>query len=141
MKNDISQRRYKMMIASLKVIPAIMAVSQFMGPLCAYLGVGFQIGTHYLGLFLAPMMYLYMSSIVFKFCWYHRIFIWYMLLSEGLTITDWYFRIPISNEAICMVQFAIAAAFVLGVVIYYIIKYVTRYKDYFIEIYRRYRRQ
>lgn len=47
----------------------------------------------------------------------------------------------ISNEAICMVQFAIAAAFVLGVVIYYIIKYVTRYKDYFIEIYRRYRRQ
>lgn len=128
-----------MMIASLKVIPAVMAVSQFMGPLCAYLGVGFQIGTHYIGLFLAPMMYLYMSSIVFKFCWYHRLFIWYMLLSEGLTITDWYFRIPISNEAICMVQFAIAAAFVLGVIIYYITKYVTRYKDYFIEIYRRYR--
>ena len=28
-----------------------------------------------------------------------------------------------------------------GYVIYYIIKYVTRYKSYFIEIYRRYRRQ
>ena len=41
MKNEISQRRYKMMIAALKIIPAIMAFSQFMGPLCAYLGVGF----------------------------------------------------------------------------------------------------
>jgi hypothetical protein len=45
-----------------------------------------------------------------------------MLLAEGLTITDWYFRIPISNEAICMVHFAIAAAFVIGVGIYYLMK-------------------
>ena len=39
MRNEI--RQHKMMIAALKIIPAIMAISYFMGPLCAYLGVGF----------------------------------------------------------------------------------------------------
>lgn len=99
-----------------------MAISYFMQPLCAYLGISFQIITHYIGLFLAPIMYLFISSIVFKFCWYHRLFIWYIMLVEGLNITDWYFVIPINDEDMCKIHFIITLLFLLGIVVYYIKK-------------------
>ena len=124
--NELSHRQHKLMIFALKIIPAFMAVSYLMNTLCAFLGVGFQIVTHYLGLFLAPMMFMYIASYVFKFCWYHRIFIHYMVIIEMLNITDWYFKIPISNDAICYLHFGITAAFILGVAIYYLIKWIKK---------------
>ena len=86
----IDKKQHKVMLFMLKIVPAFMAFSYLMNTMCAFFGVGWQIVTHYLGLFLAPMIYLYVSSKVFKFCEYHRWFIYYMIVIEFLNITDWY---------------------------------------------------
>ena len=126
MENSISHRKHKLMMITLKLIPAIMALSYFMNVYCAFVGIGLQVITHYVGLVLAPMMYLYISSYVFQFCWYHRWFIHYMLIVEMINITDWYFHIPISNQAICMVHFGITAIFLIVAIITFIYK---KYKN------------
>ena len=67
------------------------------------------------------MVFLLISSKVFKFCSYHRLFIYYVLVDELLLLTDWYFKIPISNEAICHIHFGIAIVFLslaIGIFIY-----------------------
>jgi hypothetical protein len=114
--------KHKILLLLLKIVPAFMAFSYLMNTTCAFLGVPWQIITHYLGMFLAPMLYLYISSYVFKFCEFHRWFIHYMVVIEMLNITDWYWHIPVSNDTICIIHFIITAIFLIGAVLYYFIK-------------------
>lgn len=76
----------------LKLLPAIMVVFYLLGN--AGFGVGVQVMLHYMGLVLAPLLFMYLSSHVFKFCSYHRLFIYYITIVELLNIVDWYFIIP-----------------------------------------------
>lgn len=119
----IRKDQYKTMLLCLKIIPAFMAFSYLMNTTCAFLGVPWQVLTHYLGLFVAPMFYLYISSYVFNFCGYHRWYIYYMVVIEFLNITDWYWGIPVSNDAICIIHFIITGIFLLGILIHYILKH------------------
>lgn len=128
-EQSINHRQHKVMLFLLKIIPAVMAVSYFLNVFCAFMGIGLQIASHYLGMFLAPMMYLYISSYVFKFCEYHRWFIHYLVVSEFVTLTDWYFKIPVSNEIMCMIHFGITGVFIVGVIIFNIYKYRTLIKN------------
>ena len=135
-EQNINHRQHKLMLFILKTIPAVMALSYFFNVFCAFLGVGFQIATHYVGLFLAPMMFLYISSYVFKFCEYHRWYIHYLVVAEFVTLTDWYFKIPVSNATMCYIQFGIAAVFLGGVLVMNIYKYGHIIKDRFRQIFK-----
>lgn len=110
------------MIVVLKILSAVMAFSFLMNTVCAFFLVPFQVITHYLGLVIAPLAFIYISSYVFKFCEYHRWFVHYIAITELINITDWYWKIPISNEAICIVHFVISGIFLLGILIHYIKK-------------------
>lgn len=115
--------RNKLMLFTLKILPAIMAFSYLFNVICVYFQVPFQLVTHYLGIVIAPLLFIYLASYVFKFCEYHRWYIHYIAIVELLNITDYYFHIPISNKAICIVHFAITAIFLIGALIFYIVKY------------------
>lgn len=114
---------YKLTLATLKVLPVIMAFSLLLNTICAFFSIGLQVITHYLGLVIAPLLFMYLTSYVFKFCNYHRIFIHYIAVVELLNITDWYIGIPLSNSAICIVHFIISAVFLLTAIIMYWYKY------------------
>lgn len=85
-------------------------------------GIILQIVSHYLGLVLAPMLFMYISSYVFKFCNYHRMFIHYILIMNLMNVTNWYFRIPISNELYNGIQITITIAFLLLTIGMYLYK-------------------
>ena len=124
----LNKRLYKVNLFLLKLLPVIMCV----GHLIASYGATFQITTgfgivlqivsHYLGLVLAPMVFMYISSYIFKFCNYHRMFIHYILIMNLMNVTNWYFRIPISNELYNSIQHWITIAFGLIAIGMYIKK-------------------
>lgn len=120
---------HKSMIITLKLLPMVMAFSFIMNVYCAFVGVGFQVVTHYAGLVIAPLAFMYIASYVHHFCNYHRVFIHYIAVVELLNITDWYFKIPISNEAICIVHFVITAVFLVTAFVMYIKKFGKRCKE------------
>lgn len=105
-----------------------MAFSYIVAQYAALLNIGsgptfvLQVVTHYLGLLLAPMMFMFISSKVFQFCNYHRMFIYYILVIQLMNITNWYFKIPISNFAYNVTQDIITVGFLLTALIMYIKK-------------------
>ena len=124
-----SKSMYKATLYTLKILPMVMAFSYLMITVCAHLQVPWQLPFHYLGLAVAPLVFMYLTSYVFKFCNYHRIFIHYIAFVELLNLTDWYFGIPISNSAICILHYGVTAIFIIVAYCMYIKKYNCKKHD------------
>lgn len=110
-------RQHKLMVYLLKILPVVMTVSYLLNALGALIGQQFQILTHYIGL-LSPMLFMYISSHVFKFCSFHRLFIYYIAVVELLRVIDWYFR----NPGWSIFHYIATGLLALGVIIYTIKK-------------------
>lgn len=119
MNSDILKIKelYKVDLFLLKLLPVIMACSFVIAQYAALFNIGsgptlvLQIVTHYLGLTLAPMLFMFISSKVFQFCTYHRMFIYYILTIQLMNVTNWYFKIPISNQLYNGIQDVITIVF------------------------------
>lgn len=119
---------YKVDLFLLKLLPVIMAISHLIAMYGCNIQANegivltIQIISHYLGLVLAPLMFIYISSRVFQFCNYHRMFIYYVATLDIMNVTNWYFRIPISNELYMRIQDVITIVFLSIALVMYIKK-------------------
>ena len=62
----LNKTLYKTELVFLKLLLPIMAFSYLLNSLACYFSVGVQLVTHYLGLVVAPMIFLLISSKVFS---------------------------------------------------------------------------
>lgn len=119
---------YKVDLFLLKLLPVIMAISHLIAMYGCNIQANegivltIQIVSHYLGLVLAPLLFIYISSRVFQFCNYHRMFIYYVATLDIMNVTNWYFRIPISNELYMKIQDVITIVFLSIALVMYIKK-------------------
>lgn len=116
---------YRMALQLMKWLPAVMAVSYLANSAGIY-GETMHAVVHYVGMFLAPMGMLYVASHLFRFCWYHRIFIHYLMAKELVNITDWYVGIPITDEEMAELHKWITGVFLAVAITTYIYR---RWKD------------
>ena len=56
------------------------------------------------GMSLLTWLFIYLASIVFNFCSYHRVFLWYIFIDDIFNIIDYYITIPISTDNILMLH-------------------------------------
>ena len=130
MNNDILKNKdlYKVDLFLLKLLPVIMVISHIIASYGAIFKVVsgaaiiIQIVSHYLGLVIAPIAFMYISSHVFQFCNYHRMFIHYIAVIELMNVTNWYFQLPITNELYNGIQVTITITFAILALIMYIKK-------------------
>lgn len=126
--NQLNKDLYKVDLFLLKLLPVIMVISHIIASYGAIfqvvsgVAIIIQIISHYLGLVIAPIAFMYISSHVFQFCNYHRMFIHYIAVIELMNVTNWYFRIPITNELYNGIQVTITIVFVILALIMYIKK-------------------
>lgn len=118
-----SKTLYKITLLTLKMLPMIMSFSYLIMFVLANTVEDWVIIPHILGTVIAPLTFVYLTSYVFKFCAFHRMFIHYYAFVELLNVTDYYVRIPISDEAITLLHDSVTIIFLISVVITYIIKY------------------
>ena len=118
-----SKALYKLTLDALKVLPMVMAFSYLAMFALANTIEDLVIIPHLLGTVIAPLVFLYLTSYVFKFCAFHRMFIHYYAFIDLLNVTDHYIRIPISDEAITTLHDSVTIVFLVMVVITYIIKF------------------
>lgn len=116
---------YRMALMMMRWLPAVMAVSYLANSAGIY-GETMHAVVHYVGMFLAPMGMLYVASYLFRFCWYHRIFIHYLMAKELVNITDWYVGIPITDEEMAELHKWITGVFLAVAITTYIYR---RWKD------------
>lgn len=96
---------YKAEIYLLKIIPPLLALITLLNSTLSYF---FDIDLHILsyigGISVIPMIFLYISSYVFKFCNYHRIFLHYISVTWIINIIDYYVGIPLNDLSYLTLQ-------------------------------------
>lgn len=98
-KVESSRRRlYKLEVLVLKLIPMVIAACCLLNTFLSYLNIETEILSYLSGIGLLPTLFLYLSSIVFKFCIYHRLFIYYIVVNNIICYIDYKYSIPISDK-------------------------------------------
>ena len=111
---------YKVELLILKILPVILAGFYFIGTTLSLFDIDVTIITYLSGMSLIPLLFMYLSSYVFQFCEYHRMFLHYILFNIIANCIDWYIGIPISNNEIRYLQYAISVVFVIIALCLYI---------------------
>ena len=94
---------YKIELFLLKIIPMLMAVCSACNSILSYFDIEVTIINYIGGVSLLPLIFLYLSSYVFKFCTYHRMFLHYLLITDIINIYDYHIGIPLDNlEYLCL---------------------------------------
>ena len=106
---------HKLLLLVLKYIPTVIA-------LCYMLNTILYIEplSNIAGVSLLTWVFLYLASIVFEFCSYHRMFLWYILMDDILNIVDYYWSIPISTDNLIRVHNILAGITLYVVLILYV---------------------
>lgn len=132
---------YKLELLYNKHIPMIIALCLAINNiLCYFKMYNFcTIGNYVFGMSLLPIIHMYISSIAYKFCRYHRMFIHYIITNYSINIYDYYIGIPISSHNLFCINIVIMAIF-LFLILYYYLKSKKKendiyYKEAFIESY------
>lgn len=99
---------YKILLILLKYIPIVIGVGYMLNTLLLLFGIDLAILSGLIGISLLPWLFLYISSFVFKFCSYHRAFLYYILTIDGLNWIDYIIGIPISTAALISIELVIA---------------------------------
>lgn len=128
-ENLKSKTLYKIELGLLKVIPMVLALTALLNSILSYFGIDLYILSYIGDVSIFTMLFLYLSSYVFKFCEYHRMFLHYIVSTWIINIIDYYVGIPISDlEYLCLQM--IIAGISLFIILYL---YVRSHKKLTIE--------
>lgn len=130
-----SKTFYKIELFLIKIIPMIYAFLTILNTTLSYFNIDVVILSYIGSVSLITLVFLYMTSYVFNFCAYHRMFIHYTTITWILNIIDLYIGIPISDVCYLGIQLIIA-----GIALFLILYlYVRHNKETSTKNSRRYR--
>lgn len=91
---------YKCELYLIKILPAIMAGLCLLNTVLSYFCIDLPVLSYIGGISFLPLCFFYLSSIVFKFCIYHRLFIHYIALNWVMNVYDLYIGIPCGDRTL-----------------------------------------
>ena len=123
-RNNVTYNRtlYKVQLILLKIIPMLLAGCYFFDTILSYFYIDTPIFSILGGASIFPLIFLYTSSYVFKFCEYHRMFLHYIVVNDILSWIDYSYKLPIDNFEYLILHIIIAGVF-LFIILYLKIKY------------------
>lgn len=113
---------YKIELYLLKIIPMLLALCNLMNTILSYFGFDVKLITYIAGIGILAIIFLYISSYVFKFCSYHRMFLHYIVVNNVLCYIDYEYEIDITDRAYLSVHLIIAGIF-LFIILYLKLNY------------------
>ena len=112
MEENIDRRRlYRVEVYTIKVIPMLLALTSLLNTVLSYFEIDAPILSYIGGISILPLLFLYLSSYVFRFCLYHRLFLHYVTLNWILNIIDYYWGIPVSDKSLFLLYMVITGIF------------------------------
>lgn len=112
----INKSLYKIELVLIKSIPYLISVLYMLNSILSYFGIDTNIISHIGGLSLLVFIFLYVSSFAFKFCIYHRLPLYYILICDIINYYDYYVGIPINNKGLLILHLILIAMFILSLV-------------------------
>lgn len=119
--SKINKLYYKLFIVILKYIPMVIALCYVLNTVTAMLGIYIEPLSNIAGMSLLTWIFLYIATYVFRFCMYHRMFLWYILVDDLLNIADYYYELPVDTGNLLMIHNSIIGVF-LFIILYLYVK-------------------
>lgn len=114
MDHNINQSLYKIELYWIKIIPMLLAVFSFTDTILSYIGINTEIIAYINAIIV--WLFLFLSSIIFKFCKWHRLFLYYILTENLINAYDCTYIIPLDLKNMIVVQLMIVLIFItLGI--------------------------
>lgn len=113
---------YKIVLYMLKIITYLIAFIYLLNTTLSYFRIDAPILSLIGGLSILPTIYIFLTSFAFKFCFYHRIPLYYVILSDCITYYDIYYEIPVTSRTLFSINIIIAGI-CLFLIIYFKLKY------------------
>lgn len=110
MEERLQNSLYKIELHWIKIIPIVIAVLSFSDTVLSYLGYEGNSISYIIALLV--WLFLYLSSFVFKFCRWHRMFLYYILVEGIINWYDYEFIIPLSLRPMIAIQLCLAVIFI-----------------------------
>ena len=114
-----SKRLYKVTLGTMKLIPMILALCAVLNTVFCFVGIKFDVLSLFGGISFLPLMFLYLTSYLFGFCRYHRMFLHYVLVTNVITLIEFYVGIPVSDEILMCIMSIITCVFLFLILYYY----------------------
>ena len=89
----------------LKVLPMLIAGLFFTNTLLSTFGIDYRIFSYLASVGFIPWIFIMAASYMFRFCEYHRMFLWYVLVNNLVCWSDAEFGLPISNWNLLVLHF------------------------------------
>ena len=119
-ENLRSKLLYKIELRLLKIIPMILALTALLNSILSYFNIDLYILSYIGGVSIFTMVFLYLSSYVFKFCEYHRMFLHYVVVTWIINTIDYYIGIPINDlEYLCLQMIIAGISLFIILLLYY----------------------
>lgn len=112
---------YKIELYLLKVMPMLLATIYLVNTVLSYYDIIIPVLSYIGGLSFIPLVFMYISSYVFRFCSYHRMFLHYIVINDLINLTDYYYTLPISDWELFILHMSIAGVS-LFVILYLYVK-------------------
>ena len=107
----MNKRMYKLELLCVKYVPIIIAVIVLLNAILARFDVYVDELNYIAGTSFLTLIPMYISSIVYKFCKYHRMFIHYILTHKIVATIDMYIGIPLEDGMLLLLYLIIAGIF------------------------------
>lgn len=112
-----SKRLYKLELIGIKYIPIIIALLYFVDTMLDAFKVEIDILSHLFGMSFLPWCFFFLSSIVFKFCLFHRLPLYYIALNHILSMVDYYIGIPMDLQGWVVGQIGLLFIFIIWMIL------------------------
>ena len=113
-----SRLLHKLFLGFLKVIPMVMAGLFLLNTVLSYFDIDYSIISYLAGIGFIPWLFIMVASYTLRFCEYHRMFLWYILVNNAVCWIDDNYGLPISDRGYLVLHFIIAGIF-LFLVLYF----------------------
>lgn len=117
-EENLSKSRSKLLILFLKALPCCIAALQIIDLFLEYFYIEIEI-TSYIVFFLF-WLFVYLADLVFKFCIFHRLLLWYIITNIALCTVDYYLDLPVSNLKYLIIHLIIAGVFLFLILIQHV---------------------
>ena len=108
----INKSLYKIELLLIKSIPFVLALICFVNTTLSFLNIDLSVLSYIGGVSLLPLLFLYISSFVFKFCIYHRLPIYYITVNWILNIIDLHINIHLNDRILYSLYLIITFIFI-----------------------------
>ncbi len=115
-RSSVNKALYRIELYLIKIIPVLFAGITFLNTVLSYFYIDIPILSYLASVSLLTLVFMYLSSIVFNFCKWHRMFIHYTTVNWILNMYDYYIGINVGNRVLFIIYLIITGIFLfLGI--------------------------